>query len=54
VYKGKNIEQSKKSIGFELTFSSIDRTLVDEEIDSTISCIVSAVEKNFAAKLRTE
>jgi phenylalanyl-tRNA synthetase beta chain len=54
VYKGKNIEQSKKSIGFELTFSSIDRTLVDDEIDSAISSIVSAIEKNFAAKLRTE
>jgi len=52
LYKGKNIEEGKRSIGFELTFSSVERTLIDEEIEKELSKIISTVEKNFVAELR--
>ena len=53
LYKGKNIEDGKHSIGFELTFSSVERTLVDEEIEKELAGIIASVEKNFGAILRT-
>lgn len=52
VYQGKNIEQGKRSIGFELTFSSNERTLTDKEVEAEIGVIVSAIEKNYNAELR--
>ena len=54
LYRGKNIASGKRSIGFELTFSSIERTLVDTEIEAELENIISSVEKNFDAELRQQ
>ena len=52
VYSGKSVEEGKKNVAFSLSFSSMDRTLVDEEVDNAIGAIISSVEKNFGAVLR--
>lgn len=52
VYTGKNIDAGKRSLGFELTFSSMERTLTDQEIEADIDMIVKSLEKNFQAELR--
>ncbi|MDR0926989.1 MAG: phenylalanine--tRNA ligase subunit beta [Ignavibacteria bacterium] len=52
VYKGKGIAQGQRSIGFELSFASAERTLVDTEIEQIIANVVVAMEKNFVAVLR--
>jgi phenylalanyl-tRNA synthetase beta chain len=52
VYNGKGIPQGKRSIGFELTFSSNERTLVDTEVEADIKIIIEAVKRNFEAELR--
>jgi len=52
VYTGKNIDNNKRSIGFELTFAASDRTLTDKEIEKEIEGIVAAIEKNYDAELR--
>lgn len=52
VYAGKNIPEGKKSLAFSLIFSSSERTLTDEEVDSTINQIIKAVENKFNAQLR--
>lgn len=52
VYKGKNIEKGKKSIAFNLTYSSPERTLVEEEVQKSIDKIINAIEKKFNAQLR--
>ena len=52
VYAGKNIADGKKSIAFSLSFSSPERTLVDEEVDASVAQIVKVVEKEFGAELR--
>ncbi len=52
VYEGKSIEQGKKSIAFNLSFSSPERTLVEKEVDDSIAKIVKAVENKFKASLR--
>ncbi len=53
IYKGKNIEQGKKSIAFSLTFQSEERTLTDEEVDSIVKNIINSIENKFNAQLRT-
>jgi phenylalanyl-tRNA synthetase beta chain len=52
VYEGKSIEEGKKSIAFSLTYSSPERTLVEKEVEDSISKIVKAVENKFKATLR--
>ncbi len=52
VFKGKNIEQGKKSIAFTISYSANDRTLTDKEVDESINQIIAHIEKKFDAKLR--
>lgn len=52
VYAGKNIPEGKKSLAFSLIFSSSERTLTDEEVESKINKIIHAVENKFNAQLR--
>lgn len=52
LYKGKSIEEGKKSLAYSLEFSSPSKTLTDEEIEPIISKIIDAVETQFTAVLR--
>ena len=52
VYTGKQVSAGKKSLAFNLTFQSKDRTLKDEEADAAFQQILAAVEQQFHAELR--
>ena len=52
VYAGKNIEEGKKSIAFNMMFNSEERTLQEAEIESVINNVIKSVEKDFKATLR--
>jgi len=52
VYEGTGIPEGKKSIAYSLTFEKADRTLTDEEINSTMEKIIEFVEKKNGASLR--
>ena len=52
IYKGEQIGVGKKSLAFNLLFSSIDRTLVVEEIDEVIQKVLKALRENLNAELR--
>ena len=52
VYEGTGIPEGKKSIAYSLTFEKMDRTLTDEEINSTMEKIIDFVEKKNVATLR--
>ena len=52
IYQGDQVEKGKKSIAFNLLFSSLDRTLVVEEIDNTIQNILKALREQLNAQLR--
>jgi len=52
VYKGKNIGEGLKSLTIRFTFSSMDRTLTDTEINSHMNAILAKLSLNFGAKLR--
>ena len=52
IYRGKGIEEDKKSMAFSLVLRADDRTLTDADSDGVISSVLSALEKKFNAKLR--
>jgi len=51
-YKGGNLPQDKKNVGFRVFFRAPDRTLTDKEVDSFIQKIEHEVSEQFHAKLR--
>ncbi len=52
VYQGKGIENNRKSVALGLTFQDTSRTLTEEEINQAASCVISALESQFEARLR--
>ncbi len=52
VYQGKNLEDGKKSLAYNLIFAAPDRTLVEEEVEKAVATIVAAIEEKFGATLR--
>jgi len=52
IYKGETLGSGKKSLAFSLYFSSLERTLTDEEINNIIDKIIYQIEKKFNAQLR--
>ena len=52
VYEGDNIDSSKKSVAFSLTFNGIDRTLTDDEVMDVFNKIIEKVISSHAAELR--
>ncbi|MGM9849768.1 MAG: phenylalanine--tRNA ligase subunit beta [Bacilli bacterium] len=54
VYTGENVKDDEKSIAYNLTFSSPDKTLTDEEVMQVFNNIINKVETKQNAKLRNE
>ncbi|MFH1422428.1 MAG: phenylalanine--tRNA ligase subunit beta [Planctomycetota bacterium] len=52
VYSGKQVSEGKKSIAFSLQFGSSERTLTNEEVDSTQKIILNQLQAKFSAELR--
>lgn len=52
VYTGKNIDENKKSMGFNLELVKENDTLTSEEMNETIDKIVKQLENKFSANLR--
>ncbi len=52
IYRGKGIEDGKKSTAFSLTLRADDRTLTDADSDGVISAVLKALESELGAKLR--
>ncbi len=52
VYIGENIEPGKKSVAFNLTYQSLEKTLSDEEISVKIDEVLNLMKNMFSAVLR--
>ena len=52
LYEGKGVQEGSRSLAWSLSFQSRDRTLTDEEVDTSMAAIVKALEKEFGARLR--
>jgi len=53
IFQGESIGAGKKSLAFNLTFYSLERTLTEEEVESQMKQILEALEAKFSAKLRS-
>lgn len=51
-YSGKGIPKGKKSLAIRARYRSGEKTLTEEEINSTHARLVKAVEKNLSAQIR--
>ena len=51
-YKGKNIPQDKKSLGFRIVYRNKDRTLTDSEVESVHGALVEYILNKTAGTLR--
>ncbi len=45
VYEGKNIDETKRSVAYSLTFGANDRTLSDDEINEIMNKVIVELEK---------
>lgn len=52
LYTGENVEATKKSIAYSLTFTDNKRTLTDEEVNSLFNKIIENVSKKYNAEIR--
>ena len=52
IYEGANLPDGHKSMAYNLTLRADDRTLTDEDATKAITKILTALEKDFDAKLR--
>ena len=52
VYEGENIGSDKKSIALNLSYQSFDATLTDDQVNSYIESVLTAVKDKHSATLR--
>ncbi|ENH97040.1 phenylalanyl-tRNA synthetase subunit beta [Gracilibacillus halophilus YIM-C55.5] len=52
VYQGEHLEEGKKSIAFSIHYQDPNRTLTDEEVESSYQAIMDAVKEKHQAVLR--
>ncbi|MFA6029779.1 MAG: phenylalanine--tRNA ligase subunit beta [Elusimicrobiota bacterium] len=53
VFTGKGIDASEKSLTLRFTFSKLDRTLTDEEVNASMEKIIAILQGSFSARLRS-
>ena len=51
-YKSEQIGKNKKSVAMSFAFSSLERTLTDDEIAAEMAKILSALKRKVGAKIR--
>ena len=53
VYRGKGIDEGKKSVAFRLTFRLPDKTLSDEEVDHAVAKVLKKLGEEAGIALRS-
>jgi phenylalanyl-tRNA synthetase beta chain len=52
IYRGKGIDEGKKSLAYSVTYRALDRTLTDAEVDALHRGAVAHVAQSFSALVR--
>ncbi len=52
LYEGKNLGVDKKSLAFSMSFSSLEQTLTDVEVESAVKNVIEKVSAKFGGILR--
>jgi phenylalanyl-tRNA synthetase beta chain len=53
MYEGKQVPQGKKSLGYRITFRSLDHTLTEKEVDKVLQQIINKLSSELGAVLRS-
>ena len=53
VYRGKGVDEGKKSLAIHLSFRSDERTLESKEVDTEVEKIRHVLQKEFGAIMRS-
>ena len=53
IYSGKQVDARQKSVAFRLRFQSLEKTLVEQEVNQATDNILKTLHQKFAAQLRT-
>ena len=52
IYRGKQVQEGKKSMAFSLTYRAADRTLTDEEVQAVHGKVLDALKEKLGVTLR--
>lgn len=52
VYRGKGVDEGKKSLAFKIELQDMQKTLTDEEVEAAVSHLLVTLEQRHGAKLR--
>ncbi len=52
IYRGKGVEDGKKSVAFSLTMRAEDQTLTDDHAEETVKAVLDALKTAFGAVMR--
>ncbi len=52
IYRGKGIEKGYKSVAIKFEFTSYEKTMTDDEINSKMNKIIKMLDSELNAKLR--
>ena len=52
IYRSNKLGENKKSVAYSLIFRDKNKTLSDEEINTTMEAIITELEKTLGAELR--
>ena len=52
IYRGKQVQEGKKSMAFSLTYRAADRTLTDEDVQAVHSNVLEALKEKLGVTLR--
>lgn len=52
IYRGKGMENTKKSLAFRVLLQDTEKTLTDEEADSAVTNLIEVLKNKFGATLR--
>jgi phenylalanyl-tRNA synthetase beta chain len=53
VYRGGGVDSSRKSIGLGLILQDVSRTLTDADADQTMHNVMTSLERELGARIRT-
>jgi phenylalanyl-tRNA synthetase beta chain len=51
-YRGRPLEATEKSLAYRLAFQADDRTLVESEVDATVSAVTDGLAADVGGRLR--
>jgi phenylalanyl-tRNA synthetase beta chain len=53
IYRGPNVDSSRKSVGLGLILQDTSRTLTDEDAERTVQSVTLHLERELGATIRT-